>query len=356
MIFSTVVGQGTSAFYEAYRGAGFDPARMPIASLTTSEAEVAQMHPEAAEGHITAAPFFETLSSATARHFVTSFKPKYGPDVPVTAAAEAAYFQVYLAMRALARCGTDDPERILAELKDLNSTRHRDGSGSIRKTTTLSFGRGSHAWTTRAVSRRSGIPACGSNPTPIVSCRASMTGLPTISRQSTVEGSLVAIQILRDLRGLRVQVVHPPDKERVSLVEHLRRIGCMVDAQWPVPEFWSDGFDVMLLAIEHDVRAEILRLLKSDGPRPTLIAVVGYEDPSTLQLVLEAGAVAVIERPIRPFGLLTNLTIARSLWLERRETKKRTSQTATQALRLAANSEGEGNPDGRAGPHRGRSL
>jgi AmiR/NasT family two-component response regulator len=57
--------------------------------------------------------------------------------------------------------------------------------------------------------------------------------------------------------------------------------------------------------------------------RPTLIAIVGYEDPSTLQLVIEAGAVAVIERPIRPFGLLTNLTIARSLWLERREAEKR---------------------------------
>jgi branched-chain amino acid transport system substrate-binding protein len=67
VIFSTVVGRGTSALYEAYRGAGFDPARMPIASLTTSEAEVAQMHPEAAEGHITAAPFFETSSSRAAR-------------------------------------------------------------------------------------------------------------------------------------------------------------------------------------------------------------------------------------------------------------------------------------------------
>lgn len=134
----------------------------------------------------------------------------------------------------------------------------------------------------------------------------------------------MAIQILRDLRGLRVQVVHPPDSERINLVEHLRRIGCMVDTQWPVPDAWSDGFDVMLLAIEHDVRSEIQRLLKSnDGPRPTLIAIVGYEDPSTLQLVLEAGAVAVIERPIRPFGLLTNLTIARSLWLERREADKR---------------------------------
>jgi AmiR/NasT family two-component response regulator len=138
----------------------------------------------------------------------------------------------------------------------------------------------------------------------------------------------VAIQILRDLRGLRVLVVHPPDNERVRLVEHLRRIGCMVETQWPVPETWSGSSagnsDVMLLAVEHDVRADIQRLLKStDGPRPTLIAVVGYEDPSTLQLVLEAGAVAVIERPIRPFGLLTNLTIARSIWLEKRETEKR---------------------------------
>jgi AmiR/NasT family two-component response regulator len=127
----------------------------------------------------------------------------------------------------------------------------------------------------------------------------------------------VAIQILRDLRGLRVLVVHPPDNERVRLVEHLRRIGCMVETQWPVPDSWTGSSDVMLLAVEHDVRADIQRLLKStDGPRPTLIAVVGYEDPSTLQLVLEAGAVAVIERPIRPFGLLTNLTIARSIWLE----------------------------------------
>ncbi|MGL5167000.1 MAG: ANTAR domain-containing response regulator [Afipia sp.] len=134
----------------------------------------------------------------------------------------------------------------------------------------------------------------------------------------------MAIQILRDLRGLRVQVVHPPDNERVRLVEHLRRIGCMVETQWPVPVSWTEGFDVVLLVIEHDFRDEIQRLVKSgDRPRPTLIAVVGYEDPSTLQLVLEVGAVAVIERPIRPFGLLTNLTIARSLWLEKRETEKR---------------------------------
>ncbi len=118
VIFSTVVGRGTSVFYEAYRNAGFDPAKMPIASLTTSEAEVAEMGREAAEGHITAAPFFETSSSSAARRFVDSFKNKFGPDAPVTAAAEAAYFQLHLAMRALARSGSDDPESVLKELRD----------------------------------------------------------------------------------------------------------------------------------------------------------------------------------------------------------------------------------------------
>jgi len=134
----------------------------------------------------------------------------------------------------------------------------------------------------------------------------------------------VAIQILRDLRGLRVQVIHPPDTEGVALVEHLRRIGCTVDTQWPVPEAFADTADIVLLSIDHESRDEILRLLRAapENP-PTLIAIVGYENPATLQIVLESGALAVVERPIRPFGLLTNLTIARSLWMERREATRR---------------------------------
>ena len=78
VVFSTVVGQSTAVFYEAYRRAGFDPNKMPIASLTTSEAEVAEMSPEAAEGHITAAPFFEALATAAARRFISAYKLRRG--------------------------------------------------------------------------------------------------------------------------------------------------------------------------------------------------------------------------------------------------------------------------------------
>ena len=117
VIFSTIVGQATPKFYRAYREAGFESSVMPIASLTTSEAEVAEMSAEAAEGHITAAPFFETLATPAATRFVNAYKARFGSQAPVTACAEASYFQMHLAARALGRAGTDDPERLIHELR-----------------------------------------------------------------------------------------------------------------------------------------------------------------------------------------------------------------------------------------------
>ncbi len=118
VVFSTVVGQSTAIFYEAFWRAGFDSGKMPIASLTTSEAEVAEMNPAAAEGHITAAPFFELLATPAARRFISAYKLRYGANAPVTAGAEAAYFQVHLAAAALSRAGTDDPDRFLPAVRD----------------------------------------------------------------------------------------------------------------------------------------------------------------------------------------------------------------------------------------------
>jgi len=119
VVFSTVVGHATALFYEAYRRAGFDPYRHPIASLTTSEAEVAEMTPEAAEGHITAAPFFEQLGTPAAARFVASYKARFGPNAPVTGSAEAAYFQMHLAAMAMRQAGTDQPEQVIVGLHDI---------------------------------------------------------------------------------------------------------------------------------------------------------------------------------------------------------------------------------------------
>jgi len=134
----------------------------------------------------------------------------------------------------------------------------------------------------------------------------------------------MAIQILRDLRGLRIEVMHPPDADGTSLVEHLRRIGCVATTIWPLPDELAAVSDIVVLAVDHDSREPLRRLFTGQDRRlPTVIGIVEYENPSILQLVLEIGAHAVIERPVRPFGLLTQLAIARSLWLQQQAVGQR---------------------------------
>lgn len=119
VVVSNVVGTGAALLYEAYHHAQLDPRAVPIASLSTTEAEVAKMRPEVAAGHLTAASFFETLDTPRARQFVSAFKQRFGSDAPVTASAEAAYCQVYLYAKALAAAGTDEPEAIARHLQGL---------------------------------------------------------------------------------------------------------------------------------------------------------------------------------------------------------------------------------------------
>ncbi|MBY5762041.1 transporter substrate-binding domain-containing protein [Rhizobium leguminosarum] len=119
VIYSTIVGDGIIPFYTAFKEAGFDAAKMPIASQSTSEADVIRMRPEVAEGHITAAPFFASLDTPRARAFVSAYQQRYGLQMLPTAPAEAAYFQVYLYAAALQRAGGDGLEQLLPALYDV---------------------------------------------------------------------------------------------------------------------------------------------------------------------------------------------------------------------------------------------
>lgn len=119
---------------------------------------------------------------------------------------------------------------------------------------------------------------------------------------------------LKDLRNLRVLVCHPDDQDGQQLLRHLNRIGCIVETVWPPPtQEVPSRFDVVLLAVTQELSARLRKLWnKSEGETaPSLIALVDYENPTTLQAVLEIGPHAVLGKPIRPFGLLTNLVVAR---------------------------------------------
>jgi branched-chain amino acid transport system substrate-binding protein len=109
-IFSTVVGRSTVYLYQAYADAGFDSKKIPIASLTTTEAEIRAMGYDVGEGHITSAPYFQNIDGELNDLFVRRYKKRFGEDEPTTMGAEAAYFQVHMLARALEESNTMDPD------------------------------------------------------------------------------------------------------------------------------------------------------------------------------------------------------------------------------------------------------
>src|SRR5581483_10776694 len=118
-VFSTVVGEGTAQLHRAYARVGLDPARMPIASLTTCEAEVQQMGAEIAEGHITSAVYFQSLANEVNARCVAQCKQRFGDEVVTNMCWEAAYFQTHLLAQALRRTGSDSVRALLQVLPGL---------------------------------------------------------------------------------------------------------------------------------------------------------------------------------------------------------------------------------------------
>ncbi len=112
-IFSTVVGNSTQYLYKSYAEAGLQPREMPIASLTTLEAEVAQMGFDVATGHVTSAPYFQSIESPVNHRSLSNFRRRFGNDVVPNAGWEAAYFQVHLFANAMRLSGSDAIDAIM---------------------------------------------------------------------------------------------------------------------------------------------------------------------------------------------------------------------------------------------------
>ncbi len=115
-IFSTVVGNATQHLYRAYAEAGLNPKTMPIASLTTSEVEVAQMGASVAAGHFTAAPYFSSIDTPENQRVIDRFRARFGDEVRPNACWEAAYFQVHMFANAMRATGTDLVPALMPQL------------------------------------------------------------------------------------------------------------------------------------------------------------------------------------------------------------------------------------------------
>lgn len=113
VVFSTIVGRTARRFYRLYAERGFDPDRLPIASLTLAEGELREIGPELCEGHLTAASYFGSLESESSRRFKAAFAKAFGADRPVSMWSAGAYAQVKLFAKALAQAGSLDTQRLV---------------------------------------------------------------------------------------------------------------------------------------------------------------------------------------------------------------------------------------------------
>lgn len=115
-IFSTVVGQDSAEFYRAYHRAGGRGGDIPVASLTTNEADVAEIGAGLMAGHLTAAPYFRTLETPRNAQYLESYARLHGDLTDVTSCGEAAYIQMHFFAQALRDCGCDDTDALRATL------------------------------------------------------------------------------------------------------------------------------------------------------------------------------------------------------------------------------------------------
>lgn len=116
---------------------------------------------------------------------------------------------------------------------------------------------------------------------------------------------------LKELRTLRVAVLHPDDGDGRQLTQQLQRIGCQVQALWPPSTTLPEGTDVVFIAVHPEITQFDFEWARSEDA-PTCIAVVNYENPTIVETVLRLGARAVLPAPIRSFGLLSAMVIART--------------------------------------------
>jgi AmiR/NasT family two-component response regulator len=122
------------------------------------------------------------------------------------------------------------------------------------------------------------------------------------------------LKSLREIRSLRVLIVHPKDRDGDALAAQIGRIGCAVQAVWPPQTDIPPETSILFVLFREDaLTGALLKALASRDAAPTLIGIVESESPFVIEAVARVGTSAVITKPVRSFGLLTTMVIAHGL-------------------------------------------
>ncbi len=122
---------------------------------------------------------------------------------------------------------------------------------------------------------------------------------------------------VRDLRDLHTLIVHQRDRSADDLLQQVNRIGCNFENVWPIPKALEKKFDLIFIDATDQPVDRIKTFLNSSGREPpTVILVIGYENPSALEAIFQIGAHGVLTKPVRAAGVLSTMLMARLRWAE----------------------------------------
>lgn len=139
---------------------------------------------------------------------------------------------------------------------------------------------------------------------------------------------------LEVLQQLRVLVVHPRDPDGETIIRHIQRVGCQVEVMWPPPVKLPERIDVVFYLIDERTRHALPWF--ADQPPAAIVAVVQHDAPDIIGLLTDCSPQAVVSKPAEPFGILTSLIVARSIFRyeERLHTKVRKIEDTIRSVRM----------------------
>lgn len=122
---------------------------------------------------------------------------------------------------------------------------------------------------------------------------------------------------IQDLRDVHALVVHPRDRSADELMQQINRIGCNFDHKWPLPRELPEKFDMVFVDVTDQNVQRLKSFIKSSSNAPSVVAIIGYENPSTLELIFEIGAHSVLMKPVRAAGVMSSMLMARHFQREK---------------------------------------
>jgi branched-chain amino acid transport system substrate-binding protein len=114
VVFSTLVGRNICEFCTHYADAGIDPADIPIASHNITEAELLEVGRPECAGHVTAAPYFSSITTPANREFVRAFRQRFGVNAAISQYAASSYAALRMFGMTLERAGEVDTQRLMS--------------------------------------------------------------------------------------------------------------------------------------------------------------------------------------------------------------------------------------------------